>query len=334
MIFNDPDYWLPLAFLGMMGLSILIYAIMDGYDLGVGMLMIGADETERDRMIASIGPFWDANETWLVLSVGLLLVAFPQAHGIVLSSLYLPVTIMLIGLILRGVAFDFRAKARAGFKQLWDRLFVAGSMITACAQGYMLGRYIVGLDDSPGAHFFGLISGLCVMAAYALIGANWLIIKTEKTLQLKAIRWGLFALPAMCFGLLAVSVVNPFVSDRIYDKWLAYPTILYLCPLPVTTVLLLAQIYRSLKELSGNPSLSIYTPFLCTTGVFILAFSGLAYSFFPYVIPDELTVWQAASHTDSLWIIFIGSCLVLPVILAYTGLSYYIFRGKASELSY
>ncbi|MEM7259682.1 MAG: cytochrome d ubiquinol oxidase subunit II, partial [Pseudomonadota bacterium] len=189
MNLHDPSYWLPLAFLGAMGLSILIYAVLDGYDLGVGILMINATETERDRMIASIGPFWDANETWLVLSVGLLLVAFPAAHGIVLSGLYLPVTIMLVGLILRGVAFDFRAKARAGLKHTWDKLFIAGSMISAFAQGYMLGRYIVGLDIYAGAQLFGLISGLCVMAAYALIGAGWLIIKTDNQLQQKSIRW-------------------------------------------------------------------------------------------------------------------------------------------------
>jgi len=332
--FHDANHWLPLAFLGAMGLSILIYAVLDGYDLGVGMLMINASESERDRMIASIGPFWDANETWLVLSVGLLLVAFPKAHGIVLSGLYLPVTVMLIGLILRGVAFDFRAKAQTGLKQTWDRLFIAGSMVTACAQGYMLGRYIVGLDNSLGAHVFGLISGLCVMAAYSLIGAAWLIIKTENTLQIKAIQWAQRSLPAICFGLLAVSIVNPLVSDRIFDKWFSLPELLFLIPLPIASSLLLLKLHRSLKLLMVQPSVAIYTPFICITGVFILAFTGLAYSFYPYVIPDELTVWQAASDTDSLWVIFLGTVVVLPAIFGYTMFSYYVFRGKADKLSY
>ena len=334
MDWSNTDYWLPLAFLGTMGLAILIYAIMDGYDLGVGLLMIGASEAERDTMIASIGPFWDANETWLVLSVGLLLVAFPAAHGIVLSGLYLPVTIMLIGLILRGVAFDFRAKAQATQKPGWDRLFIAGSAITALSQGYMLGRYIVGLENSLGAYLFAIVSALCVMSAYSLIGACWLIVKTESHLQRRAIRWAQIALPAMCFGLLAVSLVNPLISTRIFDKWFGFPQMLYLIPLPLLTATLLAVTHVSLKQLSKVPENRYWMPFACVTGVFILAFTGLAYSFFPYVIPDQMTVWEAASDTSSLWVIFIGMVVVLPAILGYTAFSYYVFRGKASTLTY
>lgn len=334
MDWSDTAYWLPLAFLGTMGLAILIYAVMDGYDLGVGLLMTDATESERDMMIASIGPFWDANETWLVLSVGLLLVAFPKAHGIVLSGLYMPVTIMLIGLVLRGVAFDFRAKAQTAYKKSWDRLFIAGSAIAALSQGYMLGRYIVGLENTLAVHLFALVSALCVMSAYVLIGACWLIIKTEGVLQQRAIRWARIALPAMCFGLLAVSVVNPMVSSRIYEKWFAFPQVIYLAPLPLLTAALLVITYLSLRKLSTTPDHRCWVPFTSIACVFILAFAGLAYSFFPYVIPDQLTVWDAASDTNSLWVIFIGTVIVLPAILGYTAFSYYVFRGKASALTY
>jgi cytochrome d ubiquinol oxidase subunit II len=334
MSLHDPEYWLPLAFLGAMGFAILVYAIMDGYDLGVGMLMSQAIEEERDVMIASIGPFWDANETWLVLSVGLLLVAFPEAHGIVLSGLYLPVTIMLVGLILRGVAFDFRAKAKAHLKNTWDNVFILGSMITAFAQGYMLGRYIVGLDNSLGAQMFSLVSGFCVMAAYALIGACWLIIKCEGALQLKSVRWATRALPALCFGLVSVSIVNPLVNTRIFDKWFSYPDVLWLMPLPLLTAWLLWRTYQILQQLKLNPHKRTHQPLICTAAVFVLAFIGLAYSFFPYVVPNELTAWDAASHPDSLWIIFVGTMFVVPMIIGYTAFLYYVFRGKATELIY
>jgi cytochrome d ubiquinol oxidase subunit II len=334
MDWTNPEHWLPLAFLGAMGLSILIYAVMDGYDLGVGILMANAKEPDRDMMIASIGPFWDANETWLVLSVGLLLVAFPQAHGIVLSGLYLPVTIMLIGLILRGVAFDFRAKAQSNHKTMWDRLFIAGSVIAACSQGYMLGRYIVGLDSSLGAQLFSVLSGVCVAAAYVLIGACWLVIKTEGELQQRSIHWAKRALPAMAVGLLAVSVVNPLVNERIFLKWFSFPEALYLAPLPVLTGALMVVTYRALEKLTDHPQQRCWVPFTCTAVIFILAFTGLAYSFYPYVIPDQLTAWDAASDAGSLWIIFLGTVVVLPAIIGYTVLSYYIFRGKASALVY
>jgi cytochrome d ubiquinol oxidase subunit II len=185
--------WLPLAFAGLMGLAMLIYAVLDGYDLGVGMLMKAATDEEKDVMIASIGPFWDANETWLVLGVGLLLVAFPLAHGIILSNLYLPVALMLIGLIMRGVAFDFRAKAKAGHKHAWNNAFFGGSLLTALAQGYMLGSYILGFEKSYNAFGFSMLVGICVAAGYCLIGSSWLIMKTEHELQRKAVHWARLA---------------------------------------------------------------------------------------------------------------------------------------------
>ena len=178
--------YLPLIFAGVMGLSILIYVVLDGFDLGVGILFAATPVEHRDKMIASIGPFWDANETWLVLAIGLLLVAFPSAHGVILSALYLPVAIMLIGLIARGVAFEFRAKARAEEKWLWNRVFFAGSLVTALAQGYMLGAYVLGLEFNWTAAAFGTLVAICLTATYAAIGAAWLIYKSEGELQILA----------------------------------------------------------------------------------------------------------------------------------------------------
>ncbi len=181
--------WLPLVFVMLMGVAILAYTILDGYDLGVGMLMGLVEVKEKDKMIASIGPFWDANETWLVLSVGILLVAFPDAHGIILTALYIPVAIMLFGLILRGVSFDFRAKSQVEYKYLWDRAFITGSFITTMSQGFMLGMYIMSFEYTTLTVAFSLLTGVCLVAGYSLVGASWLIMKTEDALQLKAIKW-------------------------------------------------------------------------------------------------------------------------------------------------
>ncbi len=331
---HNPDYYLPVLFVLLMGLSMLIYAVLDGYDLGVGMLMPFAAATERDTMIASIGPFWDANETWLVLGVGLLLVAFPKAHGIVLGGLYLPVAMMLLGLILRGVAFDFRAKARVERKALWDTLFSAGSFIAAITQGYMLGRYITGFDNGPTAVAFACVSALCMTAAYILIGANWLIMKTSTSLQLKAVRWARYALPLTCLGLLSVSVINPLVSDRIMTKWFTWPTVLYLAPLPIACCTLLYALHRQLASLPKAQDRHSWVPFALSMSIFTLAFFGLAFSFYPYVVPDRLTIWEAASATESLALIGLGVVVVVPAILAYTLFSYWVFRGKSNKLTY
>lgn len=326
---------LPVVFLALMGLSMLVYAILDGYDLGVGILMLVCEEPKRDRMIASIGPFWDANETWLVLGVGILLVAFPVAHGVVLGTLYLPVAFMLIGLILRGVSFDFRAKARVSQKKLWDRLFGIGSLLAATTQGYMLGQYIVGFSTTAGGILFSLVSAACVTAAYSLMGACWLVLKTTDDLRSFAIACARRFVPLVTAGLVLVSVVNPLVSDRIYVRWFAWPEVILLALLPVSTLFLLYRCWSVLGLMEQSKSTGKDgLPFAMLVGVFVLSFTGLAYSFFPYVIPGELTVWEAASAAESLRIILWGCIVVLPTIAAYTVLSYWIFRGKARELNY
>jgi cytochrome bd ubiquinol oxidase subunit II len=185
----DFDTALPIIFMALMGISMLVYVVSDGYDLGVGMLMHRATDAEKDVMIASIGPFWDANETWLVLGVGILLVAFPKAHGVVLGELYLPVALMLIGLTLRGVAFDFRVKAKDAHKQTWDRLFFAGSLLASVSQGWMLGRYVSGFGSGWNYPLFAAAIAIALPMAYVSMGAAWLIMKTEGELQARAIGW-------------------------------------------------------------------------------------------------------------------------------------------------
>ncbi|MFD0916223.1 cytochrome d ubiquinol oxidase subunit II [Pseudahrensia aquimaris] len=333
-LFGDPAIWLPLAFAALMGTSILIYVVLDGFDLGVGVLSPLAQDHQRDRMIASIGPFWDANETWLVLATGLLLVAFPMAHGAILTALYLPVAIMLIGLILRGVAFEFRAKARVKRKHLWDRAFFAGSLMTSLSQGFMLGLYIVGLEWTWPNILFASITAVCLTAGYAFIGAAWLIIKTENKLQAKAVRWAQLGLFGIIGGLIAVSAASPLVSPRIFDKWFTFPEVFFLAPLPIMSIALVAMLFIALKHLPDEADRWRHVPFICATALFALAFAGLAYSFYPYVVPEKITLYEAASAPESLFIILIGTMFVLPTILAYTALSYIVFRGKAQDLRY
>ena len=217
------DIWLPFTFAALMGLSILIYVVLDGYDLGVGVLFVAADPDEKDRMVASIGPFWDANETWLVLAVGLLLVAFPVAHGIILTALYVPVALMLVGLILRGVSFEFRAKVRPEHKGAWNAAFFAGSLMTALSQGYMLGLYIMGLEETLWTVAFAGLTAICLTAGYAFIGACWLIYKTEEILQWKAVRWAKRLVVFVAAGFVALSLASPAVSPRIFQKWRCSP---------------------------------------------------------------------------------------------------------------
>ena len=335
---GTPEGWLPLAFLLVMGLSMLAYVILDGFDLGVGLLFPGGTDTEKDRMIASIGPFWDANETWLVLGVGVLLTAFPLAHGVILGALYLPVALMLVGLILRGVAFDFRVKAKAHHRVGWNRAFFAGSLITALAQGYMLGLLVMGFEGGRGAHVFALLIGGCLAAGYALLGAGWLIIKCEGEVQQKAVGWARRALWFTALGIVAISLATPLLSERIFDKWFSLPYVVLLAPVPLATAALFFVAERSLRRLptrlaEGN-EYGAWVPFGATIGIFLLAFYGLAYSLFPYLVVEQITIWDAASAPESLMIIFVGAVVVLPMVIGYTVFAYRVFRGKAGELRY
>lgn len=327
------ETFLPVAFVGLMGLSILVYVILDGYDLGVGILS-GFTSSGRDRMVSSIAPFWDGNETWLVLGAGLLLVAFPMAHGIILQALYVPVFLMLIGLILRGVAFEFRIKAEASYKALWDRAFFSGSLLTALSQGFMLGFYIVGFELGVVQIAFSLLTAICLAGAYAFIGATWLIYRTEGDLQKQSVRWAKTTLGLAVLGLGAVSIASPLVSERIFDKWFSVPNVFFLMPIPVIAGVLLIVLYRMLKNMPYPDDRRASIPFLMSMAVFSLAFIGIAYSFFPYIIPEQMTIWEAAASSEALFIMLIGSAVVLPIIAGYSAYAYYIFRGKARDYGY
>lgn len=333
-LFGDPAVWLPLAFAALMGLSILVYVILDGFDLGVGLLSPLATDQERDRMVASIGPFWDANETWLVLAIGLLLVAFPTAHGMILSSLYLPVAVMLVGLILRGVAFEFRVKAPLGHKASWDRAFFAGSLMTSLSQGFMLGMYIMGLDRTPFSYGFATLTAIFLTVGYSFIGATWLIYKCEGGLQDKAAKWARRGIWGVLGGVAAISLATPAVSPRIFERWFLFPDMLFLAPLPLTFMAIAGLLLLILRSLPAKDDAFAMLPFAATVLLFALAFFGLAYSFYPYVVPEQLTLYDAAAAPESLIIILVGAAVVLPVIIGYSVLAYTVFRGKATELRY
>ncbi|MFQ6547597.1 cytochrome d ubiquinol oxidase subunit II [Aestuariibius sp. 2305UL40-4] len=333
-LFGDPAIWLPWTFAALMGVSILIYVVLDGFDLGVGLLFPLATPDEKDRMIASIGPFWDANETWLVLAVGLLLVAFPVAHGTILTALYLPVAMMLTGLILRGVAFEFRVKAPTSHKERWNWAFFTGSAMTSVAQGFMLGMYIMGLEYTWATFGFALVTAAFLTVGYSFIGACWLILKTEDRLQIKAVEWAKGGKWGVILGIAAISLATPLTSSRIWEKWTSWPSMLYLSPLPILSLICIFGIWWLLQRMPAKNDRYSLLPFVLATTLFVLAFLGMAYSFYPYVVPEQLTIYEAASAPESLFIILIGTCFVLPAILLYTALAYTIFRGKARDLRY
>ncbi|MBC3767386.1 cytochrome d ubiquinol oxidase subunit II [Neptunicella marina] len=328
------EQYLPDIFLILMGLAVLIYAILDGYDLGVGIMLPMNNKTQRDQMIASIGPFWDANETWLVLAIGILLIAFPQAYSLVLHELYIPVSIMLSALILRGVAFDFRAKAVTHHQLLWDRLFKLGSLIAALTQGYALGMYVMGFKSDWQAYTFALLSAAGVAAAYAYIGGAWLVLKTEGSVQKYAAKWARRAGWLAAIGIAGICIINPLISPAVAERWLSMPAALLLLPVPVMCVLIVAVVDRYLRLVPHQNDFGCWIPFGAVTSLFVLCILGLAYSYFPYVVPNQLTAEQAASAPEALRFIFYGVIFVLPVIVAYTLFSYWIFRGKSTELRY
>jgi cytochrome d ubiquinol oxidase subunit II len=325
------EAWLPHFFVGVMGLSLLLYVVLDGYDLGVGMLLPFAPLEEKDRMVASIGPFWDANETWLVLGVGVLLIAFPAAHGVILTSLYLPVTLMLIGLVLRGIAFDFRVKANDSHKKTWNALFCIGSLVAALCQGWMLGAYITGLDNSWLSFSFAVLAALSLPALYILLGALWLMCKTDGALAMKAHGWAKLAWLPMGFALLLISVATPLVSERIAEKWFALPQVLWLLPVPLLTAFSYVWIGIALRRSSVAAPVRVFftLAFIC-----LLAALGLAYSIYPDIIIGRMLIVDAAAAPKSLLFTFVGVVLTVPLILGYTYFVYRIFSGVQVTQTY
>jgi cytochrome d ubiquinol oxidase subunit II len=324
---------LALVFAFLMGAAILAYVVLDGYDLGVGMLMPAADEREQNLMVNSIGPFWDANETWLVLGVGILLVAFPVSHGVILQALYLPVAAMLVGLMLRGVAFEFRMKAEGWHRELWNWLFWFGSFLAAYSQGVMLGRYITGFEPGFGYWLFALMTGAALCGGYVLLGATWLIARTDGALQRKSLAWARWGLAWVAFGVALVSLATPLVSDSVRDKWFRFPETLWLMLLPAASLAAGLRVWIVTGRMQRGEKANDWAAFAGAVAIFVLAFAGLAYSIYPWVVIDRLGLWEAA-HPASLRVVLWGALVVLPFIVAYNVLAYWIFRGKAKENLY
>ena len=317
--------------------AIFVYVVLDGFDLGIGILFptftVGE---ERDTAMNSIAPVWDGNETWLVLGGGGLLAAFPLAYGVVLSALYAPIIAMLLALVFRGVAFEFRWRDPS-HRALWDIAFTGGSFVAAMSQGIVLGALLQGISVTGRAYSggwwdwltpFSLLTGVSLVIAYGLLGATWLIMKAEGNLQRHAVKlaWKLGAGTLM--AVVAVSLATPFLEGEYFDRWLGFPNILWVAPVPMLVAAAALWFVRSLK--AGHER----APFLLTLFVFLLCFIGLGISIFPYIVPGAITVWDAATDRSSQIFMLVGTAVLVPIILAYTAWAYWVFRGKVNADGY
>ncbi|WP_026381515.1 cytochrome d ubiquinol oxidase subunit II [Afifella pfennigii] len=327
--------WLPEIWIALLGVAVVLYVLMDGFDLGIGILFpLARDRVERDQMMSSVAPFWDGNETWLVLGGGGLWVAFPQAYAIIMPALYIPVIVMLLALILRGVSFEFRVVSENRF---WDFTFFFGSLVATFAQGLVLGGLIQGIRVEDGAFAggpfdwfdaFTVTCGLGLIAGYALLGATWIVLKTEGP-----VREGMRKLagPLLVLVLVFIAIVSlwtPVAVGRIAERWFDWPNVALLWPLPLLTLLLGLQVYRGIEE--GRSVL----PFFGSMGIFLLCFLGLAISSWPYIVPPPgegpggVTVAEAAAAPETQLFLLVGALALIPVNLGYTAYNYWTFRGK------
>ena len=322
---------LPLIWAGLIAFAVLAYIVLDGFDLGIGILFPwGRTEEHRDQMMNTVAPVWDGNETWLVLGGGGLFAVFPLAYAVIMPALYAPIIIMLLALVFRGVAFEFRWKSHAR-KYLWDWAFAGGSTVATFAQGVALGALIQGIPVANRAYAggwwdwltpFSLLTGFALVIGYALLGATWLVLKTEdevaRIARKAAFGLGLVLLALICL----VSILTPFMHEHFMQKWFAWPAMAFVAPVPL---LVLVCAYALFKGLSDQSSLM---PFLAVQGLFVLSYLGLLISFFPYIVPSSLTLWQAAAPDNSLRFLLVGAVILIPLILAYTAYAYWVFRGK------
>jgi cytochrome d ubiquinol oxidase subunit II len=327
---------LPLIWALVIATAIFLYVLLDGFDLGVGILFPFAPSDQcRDRMMNSIAPFWDGNETWLVLGGGGLFAAFPLAYAILMPAFYIPIISMLLGLILRGVAFEFRFKASTKTQPLWDYAFHFGSLIAAFCQGLILGGVIQGVQvdgrNFAGGPFdwatgFSVMTGIALVFGYALLGSTWLVMKTEAVTQTWARKVAAYVLIFVGIFLVIVTCATPWANEHLKDFWFNTSHIYYLLPAPLITLGLVILIWRDLAHAQRE-----YRPFLASLGIFLMGFVGLAASLFPWLVPYQFTLWEAAAAGPGLSLMLVGVIPLLPIILAYTAYVYYIFRGKTSH---
>jgi cytochrome bd ubiquinol oxidase subunit II len=323
---------LPLIWAVIIGFGLMMYVIMDGFDLGIGILFpFVPDRGDRDTMVNTVAPVWDGNETWLVLGGAGLLAAFPLAYSVILSAVYLPIIAMLGGLICRGVAFEFRFKADDAHKPTWDRAFSWGSYVATFSQGIVLGSFINGFEVSNRAYAggaldwltpFSIFSGLGLLVAYALLGSTWLILKTEGALQQ---RMRELAKPIVLALLLAIAIVSlwtPLAHPEIASRWFSFPKIIFFSPVPILVVLSSLAILWTIQRHAHA------TPFVLALVLVFLGYTGLAISIWPNIIPPSVSIWEAASPPQSLGFALVGALFIIPFILLYTAWAYYVFRGK------
>jgi len=320
--------WAIIIFFGVM-----MYVVMDGFDLGIGLLFpFAPDRFDRDVMMNTVAPVWDGNETWLVLGGAGLLAAFPLAYSVILSALYLPLIFMLLGLIFRGVAFEFRFKALEHERHIWDKAFIGGSLVATFFQGVALGSYVSGIP-MWGERYVGnaldwfapfpLFTGLGLVVTYALLGSTWLVLKTEGDLQSRMISLARPLTLALFVFILAIAVWTPATQASIAQRWFSWPASLWLAPIPILVVTLTASLWRALRRRRPHAM-----PFVLTLALIFLGYCGLAISLWPNIIPPGISFWAAASPPQSQGFTLVGALLVIPMILMYTAWSYYVFRGK------
>ena len=327
-------FWLPLIWAALIAVAVAMYVVMDGFDLGVGILFTAArDENWRDRMMFSVAPIWDGNETWLILGGGGLLAVFHLAYAILMPALYVPILMMLIALVFRGVAFEFRFKADRS-KRVWDYAFHYGSLAATFAQGVVLGAFVQGFAVS-GRQFaggtwdfltpFSLVTGVALVLGYGLLGATWCVMKTTGELELWARQMALRFLAGVVAAMGLVSLWVPFLGRQIEARWFSWPNIVYLAPVPLVTAFVAWRLYRTLQE---NRT---YQPFFLAIAMFLLGYLGLGVSLFPYIVPPNLTIWQAANTVNSQLFALVGFAIVMPLTFGYTAYAYWVFRGKVAE---
>ena len=326
MVFDLAFIWA-----GLIAIAILAYVILDGFDLGIGILFpLLKGVRNRDQAMNTVAPVWDGNETWLVLGGGGLFAVFPLAYAVILPALYAPIIAMLIGLIFRGVAFEFRWRTNR-WKTAWDMSFFLGSLTAALSQGIILGALIQGIEVSGRAYAggwwdwltpFSVMCGIALAVGYALLGASWLIMKTDNRLNNRAydLAWPLTILMAVVMAI--VSFWTPFLDPKFMTRWFSAPSIYYVSIVPILTFGLFVSLIFSLNAKRDN------LPFLLTLGLFLASYCGLGISIYPYMVPPSITLWQAAAPDDSLRFLLVGALVLLPIIIGYTAYSYWVFRGK------
>lgn len=338
---------LPLAWAIIIAVGVMMYVFLDGFDLGVGILTSRArTDEERNMMTATIEPVWDGNETWLIIGGGGMLAAFPQAYAVLMPAFYLPLLFMLAALIFRGVAFEFRHKAvREPTRFFWNNAFFAGSLVAAISQGIMLGTFVQGVEVKNGVWAggpfdwltpFTLLTGLAVPIGYVLLGSCWLILKTQGELFNRARGWAKASLLGVSFAFFAISLATLAVNPEVEQRWgfsltqIDIAKLLPLSPIPIGGALLCALLWRDLVLKPGQGGPPDWRPILLAGGIFLSGYLGLAVSLFPYIVPDSLTIWDAAARDNALGLLFVGAVIMLPIILAYTAYVYSLFWGKVA----